>query len=228
MNRKFVPLALFAAAVQLAGCESPESVAPMSNEGGNPGPPASLAGGASPVIVSELGIVELAGSGLSGTVTLTRSSRGLWADIEVGGLTAGYAYSIWWAIFDNPQGCEGPCDASDLRNVRQAQGSLVNGGGFVAEGSTASHQSHLARHDTEGKSVEAGDASGVDNPYGAEGHVVIRSHGEAETNPANLALQTGTFGTFCNLPDPPVPGGCANAGAAMFTSPGAPGQGGAP
>ncbi len=226
MGSKLLPLAVLAAAVQLAGCEATDSVAPGLSNDGKPAAPASLAGGASPVIVRELAIGALAGSGLSGTATLTRSSQGLWADLEVNGLVVGNAYSLWWAIFDNPQGCDGPCDATDLRGTRQAQGSLVNGGGFVANGNSASHQSHLARHDVEGKSVEAGDPSGIDNTYGAEVHLVIRSHGLAETDPDDLALQTGTFGTFCNLPDPPVVGGCLNVGAAMFSSPGAPGEAG--
>jgi hypothetical protein len=226
MSSKLLPLAMLAAAVQLAGCQATESAAPWSNQDGEPAIPPSLAGGASPVIVSELAISAVAGSGLSGSTTLTRSSQGLWADIEVDGLTDGYAYSVWWAVFDNPQGCDAPCDATDLRGTRQAQGSLVNGGGFVADGSTASHQSHLARHDVEGKSVEAGDPSGIDNTYGAEVHLVIRSHGLAETDPEDLAVQTGTFGTFCNLPDPPVVGGCLNVGASMFSSPGTPGQAG--
>jgi hypothetical protein len=170
--------------------------------------------------------LPIGGSAVSGSASLTRSSLGLWIDLEVEGLTEGYAYSVWWAIFDNPQGCDANgCDAFDLRNIRQAQGSLVNGGGFVGTTGAVFHQSHLTRHDPEGKSVEAGDPSGVDNPYKAEVHVVIRSHGPAESDPDDLATQTGTFGVFCNLPDPPVAGGCENVGASMFMPPQAPGQG---
>lgn len=173
--------------------------------------------GASPVIVAELPLSELGGSGITGKVVLTRSAAGLGADIEADGLTSGYAYSVWWAVFDNPRGCDGPCDPSDLRNVRSAQGSLVNGSGFVGTGSTVHHQTWLARHDPEGKSVEAGDPSGVDNTYTSEIHIVLRNHGPAETDPANLALQVGTFGLFCNPP------GCVNAAISMFAPPGSPG-----
>jgi hypothetical protein len=220
MHRKIMPLAMIVGAVILVGCEGMDPVSSELNEEGNPLGPA-----AAPVIETEL---PLSGAGFSGSVTLTRSSQGLAADIEItAGLTSGYAYSVWWAIFDNPQGCDANgCDAFDLRNIRQAQGSLVNGGGFVAGGSPVFHQTELTRHDVEGKSVEAGDSSGVDNTYGAEVHLVIRSHGEAETDPADLMVQTGTFGVFCNLPDPPVVGGCQNVAAAMFTPPTAPGQAG--
>jgi hypothetical protein len=216
MNAK---LAMIVGATLLVGCEGMDPVTSELTEEGPLGPAAA------PVVVTEL---PLSGTGLAGTVTLTRSSQGLEADIEVtAGLTTGNAYSVWWAIFDNPQGCDANgCDSFDLRNIRQAQGSLVNGGGFVAGGGPVFHQTDLTRHDVEGKSVEVGDPSGVDNPYGAEVHLVLRSHGEAEADPADLAVQTGTFGVFCNLPDPPVVGGCLNVAAAMFAPPGPPGQGG--
>lgn len=211
-------LSMIAATVQLVGCEGMDAVTSESTDEGNPLSPASA-----PVIVTELPL-----SGLSGSVTLTRTSQGLSADIEItGGLIPGNAYSVWWAIFDNPQGCDANgCQSFDLRNIRQAQGALVNGGGFVAGSGAASHQTDLTRHDPEGKSVEAGDPSGVDNTYGAEVHVVVRSHGEAESDPGDLALQTGTFSVFCNLPDPPFAGGCANVAAAMFPPPSSPGNSG--
>ncbi len=216
MGNKCLPLVLLAAMAQLVGCAGTDSVAPTSNAVAGP---VSLASAAAPVIETELPLSAVGGSGISGTVTLTRTAEGLWADLAVDGLTPGYAYSIWWGIFDNPQGCVDACDPSDLA-VREAQGSLVNGGGFVATGSTVYHQTHLLRHDIEGKSLQVGDASGVDNPFRAEVHVVVRNHGPAETDPANLALQTGTFATFCNLPMV----GCANAALSMFSAPGAPGR----
>ncbi|MGH7557500.1 MAG: hypothetical protein ACREMD_06935 [Gemmatimonadota bacterium] len=71
----------------------------------------------------------------------------------------------------------------------------------------------------EGKQVWVGDPSGVDNTYRAEVHLVLRDHGVAETDPADLAVQTSTFADFCNLPDPPVVGGCKNVAAAVFDRP---------
>ena len=217
MASKLLAVVALAATVYVAACES-TAVAPDGDASAQ-----FAVGGASPVIVRELPIADIAGQGLSGEVTLTRSSQGLWADIEVDGLIPGYAYSVWWAVFNNPKGCEAGCDAFDLRNIQQAQGSLVNGGGFVGGGTTVFHSTHLARHDPEGMSVEAGDPKGVRNPYGAEVHLVIRSHGIAETDPAVLATQIGTFGQFCNLP---IPGGCLNVGASPFAPTGSPGSNG--
>jgi hypothetical protein len=216
MGSKLLPLACLAAVVQLVGCGATDSVAPTDSAA------PSLATGASPVIAATLPVFEYPGSnsGASGEATLTRSADGLWADQDFAGLTPGYAYTIWIVVFDNPLGCAAStCAPSDLARP-QAQGSLVNGGGFVAEGTTQSYSSHLARHDVEGQSVQMGDPSGVDNPYGAQVHLVLRSHGEAEADAADQAIQTSTFNGFCNLA-----GGCQNVAAVIFGSPHAPGQG---
>ncbi len=212
------------AATALAACQDMDPVGPSAIEDGSAVSPAGA-----PVIVSSVTIVEFPGSnsGISGLATLTRTKDGLSVDQSFSGLTAGKAYTIWWAIFDNPRGCDGPCDPSDLSR-RQAQPSLVNGGGFMATGTSASYSSEMARHDVGGSQVWVGDASGVDNPYGAEVHLVLRDHGVAETDPGDLALQTSTFQEKCNLPDGPDPGtetDCANATAAVFARPDAPGQG---
>lgn len=221
-----LPLAALAAVVHLAGCTPTDAMAPWSNEDGRPASPALLAGGASPVIVTVAPIGPFPGSasGFSGEATLTRSTAGLWVDQDIDGLTPGYAYTVWWVIFDNPQGCAAStCAASDLA-IREAQGSLVNGGGFVAEGTSQSYSSHLARHDVEDAQVQVGDPSGVDNTYRAQVHLVLPSHGVAEASAADRAVQTSMFNGFCNLPPDP-PGVCQNVSAAVFPSPDAPGQG---
>jgi hypothetical protein len=201
------------AVAQLMACEGMDPVAP-SDQGSAVNPAAA------PVIVTVAPIFEFppgSGSGVSGEATLTRTSEGLWLDQDLAGLIPGNAYTVWWVIFDNPQGCDADCDPSDLSR-RQAQPSLVNGGGFVAGGTTQFYSSHLARHDVEGRQVQLGDPSGVDNTYGAQVHVVLRSHGTAVMDPADQAEQTSTFNGFCN----PV---CANVSAAVFLTPEAPGQG---
>jgi hypothetical protein len=227
---RYTTLGVLALAVALAACAEP-GTGPTSqtvgtNEDGRPSSPALLAGGASPVIVAAapIGPFPGSGSGISGEAILTRSTAGLWVDQDIDGLTPGYAYSVWWVIFDNPQGCvASTCAPSDLARP-QAQGSLVNGGGFVAAGTTQSYSSHLARHDVDGAHVPMGDPSGVDNTYRAQVHVALRSHGVAEANPADQAVQTSQFNGFCHLPPDP-PGVCQNVSVAVFSAPDAPGQG---
>lgn len=50
--------------------------------------------------------------------------------------------------------------------------------------------------------------------------MIVRSHGPAETDAANLALQTSTVGRFCNLPAV----GCLDVGVVVFPDAPAPGQ----
>ncbi|HKY61428.1 MAG TPA: hypothetical protein VJP59_10500 [Gemmatimonadota bacterium] len=212
MRDNLLLVGLLAAVTHFAACEGMDPVAP--SDGGS-----EVGAAAAPVIVTTVAIGEWPGSnsGISGEAILTRTKDGLSVDQDVEGLISGHAYSVWWAIFDNPQGCVDACDPSDL-GVRQAQGSLINGGGFVAAGTTQFYTSDLARHDVEGRQVWVGDLSGVDNTYGAEVHVVLRGHGPAVMDPADQAVQTSTFNGFCN----PV---CANVSVAPFSAPEAPGQG---
>lgn len=212
MHSKLLLFGMIVAVVHVVACEGMDPVGPsLDNDG-------AISPAQAPVIVTVAAIGEFpgSGSGISGEATLTRTKDGLSVDQDAEGLTVGNAYSVWWGIFDNPRGCDGACDPSDLSR-RQAQPTLVNGGGFVAAGTSISYQSELARHDVEGRQVQVGDPSGVDNTYGAEVHLVLRSHGLAETDPADLAIQTSTFNEFCSP--------CANVSSVVFAPPHAPGQG---
>lgn len=212
MRDKALLLGMLAAVIIFPACEGMDPVAPLDQGG-------AVDAAAAPVIVTVAAIGEVpgSGSGISGEAVFTRTKDGLSVDQDVEGLIAGHAYTVWLAIFDNPLGCDGACDATDL-GIRQAQATLVNAGGFVAAGATQFYSSELARHHVGGRQVWVGDPSGVDNPYGAEVHVVLRSHGPAVMDPADLAVQTSTFNGFCN----PV---CANVSVAVFAPPDAPGQG---
>lgn len=177
---------------------------------------------AAPTLVSEAPFTDFfgTGSGVAGTATLTRSIDGLSLAIAAENLVTGHAHSVWWAIFDNPEGCKDDgCGVDDLQR-RSAQPTLVNGDGFVAAAGVDNFQTHLDRHDVGGREVVLGDPSGVDNPYRAVVHVIIRSHGVAEADPADLAVQTSTFGGFCNLPGVV----CANVGVAVLPDPPPPGK----
>lgn len=213
MQRARFSIAALAAVVSVAGCQTEGPTAP-----GDVTAPVAAANSA-PALVSSAGIFDefQTGSGISGDATLTRSKDGLWLTIDAENLVAGHAHTVWWVIFDNPRGCsdddgdEG-CGLGDLGR-RSAQVTLVNGNGFVADGAgtSAGFETHLARHDVGGRQLLLGDPSGVDNPLLAEVHVIILSHGEAEEDPADLALQTSTVDGFCNLP-----GGCLDVGVVVF------------
>lgn len=158
MRDKLLLFGMLMAIVPVA-CEGMDPVAP--SDGGS-----EVGAASAPVIVTTVPINEWlgSGSGISGEATLTRTSDGLSVDQDVQGLTPGNAYSVWWAIWDNPRQCEhSPCEPSDLF-VRAAQASLVNGGGFVATATTQFYSSELARHDVEGRQVWVGDVRALTTP----------------------------------------------------------------
>ena len=184
--------------------------------------PAFAVGGAALTQETNIGPFEPGAVITSGTATLTRDADGLGLTGHSDDLVDGDAYTIWAAIFDNPMGCEGgpgTCGLPDLGR-RQAQATISNFGGFVVDASQ-DFESHLTRHDGSRETLGGAGRSGIDNPYRAEVHLIFRSHGEAETDPGNLADQTSLVGAFCNLPDI----GCNDQGLAVFLPPGAPGQG---
>ncbi len=108
------------------------------------------------------------------------------------------------------------CGADDL-NRPSAQATLSNVGGFVADAS-GDFEVHLARHDASRQTLRGVGRSGIDNPYQAEIHFIIRTHGTAQTDPNNLAEQMNTLNGFCS----PT---CLSLGLSVFLPPGAPGQG---
>ncbi len=182
---------------------------------------ASGKGGA--VVTQPADIVDF-GPGIitSGTATLTRNAKGLWLTGQSDDLVVGDAYTVWAAIFDNPQGCAGgpgACGGGDF-GVRQAQATISNFGGFVV-GAAKDFAMHLSRHDASRQTLGGLGRSGIDNTYRAEVHFIFRSHGLAETDPGDLADQTSLVAAFCNLPGV----GCEDQGVAVFVPPGPPGQG---
>jgi hypothetical protein len=174
--------------------------------------------------VAQEGVIVPFGTAVisSGTFTLTRNAKGLTLTGHSDDLVDGDAYTIWAAIFDNPNGCvggPGGCGGGDF-GVRQAQATISNFGGFVADGNDIG-MIHLSRHDASRQTLDGLGRSGIDNPLRAEVHLIFRSHGLAETNAGDLADQTSQVAAFCNLPAV----GCEDHAAVLFFPPGPPGQG---
>lgn len=206
-------LALVGAALLLPAC-SQESLTSAAGERAT----TSVGLGSGAAVTQTASIVEdFPGSPINeGTATLIRTAQGIWLSGNSPDLVAGNAYTVWGAIFDNPSGCVDGCGPDDLTR-QSAQARLSNVGGFVAD-ATGDFEVHLARHDESRQTLAGAGRSGIDNPYRAEIHFIIRTHGTAETNPSNLAAQTSLLNAFCN----PT---CQSQGLSVFLPPGAPGQG---
>lgn len=144
----------------------------------------------------------------NGAVMLTRQNQGIVANISASGLEPGEANSVWWVIFNNPAACIDGCNGPDLANPAVEASVLFATGFVVGADGTASASARLASGEPPlGFDIVQGNGLKPGNGFGAEVHVVIRTHGPIL--PGLVAEQISTFGASCN----PV---CMNKQAAVF------------
>lgn len=170
---------------------------------------------------------------MTGSATLVRNDHGVTASLQTSGLPAGHAMTMWIIAFNNPAACaQSPCMAADLFNPAvqgdflYGAGNLVGGNGRIAFGG------HRRVGDNSGSGhLEVGTgelAVGLIDPWGAEIHLVVHSHGPAVPG-ATLREQIGSFLGGCAAflgdalgiaqgPDdvPLLTGDCASIQAAVF------------
>ncbi len=146
---------------------------------------------------------------LGGGATLYRSKQRLAMRIAASGLEMGAAYTVWWVLFNNPAACSAPgCGTDDLENSA-ARASVFYAAGFVTglDGTGNVSAEVQAGRLPEGIDVEEGRGLRRGNGFGAEVHLVIRTHGTIA--PGMVHEQIGTFNGGCN----PM---CANQQVAVF------------
>ena len=125
----------------------------------------------------------------TGGTMLARSSEGIFMNIHTAGLVPGTVATAWIVVFNNPAECAtNPCGATDIPNPA-VQGLLMNGGGkIVGTDGTANFGGFRTVGDTTG--IFGGTApAGFFFPMTAEIHLVVRTHGAAILNDANVLNQ---------------------------------------
>ena len=169
------------------------------------------------------GVTPAAGN-VVGHATLNRTQSGVRLQINTTGLQPGYAYTVWWIIFNNPAACApAGCSGADLAtpavlaSVMNATGGVAkaNGGGkftaFLPLGFIHTNPSDEATDGAFNRQVRG---AGLQNLWGAEIHAVIRSHG-----PSNGKIkQISTIGGYCLNVAPAAP--CYDPQAVPFSVPG--------
>lgn len=139
-------------------------------------------------------------SSTGGESVLTRTEGMVLATIEAAGLEPGYAYTVWWVVFNNPGACsDGACGEDDIfidgnpenglnvDGVKAAEISVGNATGNVAKSDgTAEFGARLKRNDgnASGHQILFGAGLSSDSVLTASGedaevHIVIQSHGQA-------------------------------------------------
>ena len=166
----------------------------------------------------------------TGAVRLNRTRQELSASVHVTDLKQNSAYTLWVAIFNNPEACltnpAGPihCSATDLMAVpNPARGSAFNVGAFVtgAVNGTANTDFRIrsglppdgifilwGKGGLNDNGVTPGIREG--NGFGAEVHVVVRTHGSII--PTAITDQLSMLNGGC------PPNTCANVESASFPS----------
>ena len=147
-----------------------------------------------------------------GASTLKRYDDHVDFSIHTTGLEPGHAYTVWLVIFNNPDACSDECNEDDLPpgapgartgddepDPAVAASNLWAAGTLVGADGTASIFGHVEAGIPPGMVVFG---PGLEDPMGAEIHMVVRSHGRALVG--NVAEQISTTQGLCTVtkPDP--------------------------
>lgn len=161
-------------------------------------------------------VFVIVGGAVVGEATITRNANGATAKFHTTGLTPGNVYSLWWAVFGNPEECvqqtgaPRPCDATDLLNPL-VNGGAKQGGAHVVGGS--GNGNFGSRLNVGDLLTDDGNPLGntFDDVLGSEIHLVVRNHGPAQ--PGQLDEQLSEFNGGC----PPFT--CVNVQASVHPAP---------
>ncbi len=131
-----------------------------------------------------------------GAATLWRSKNSVIANVHTSQLHRKAAYSIWWVVWNEPSLCVGGCGEDDLGI---AGNGVFYAGGFVTgtDGTANTTLSLRAGAPADGVEVLLGGGLEEDNGFGAEMHLVIRSHGRII--PGMADVQIGSFNGACDI-----------------------------
>lgn len=127
------------------------------------------------------------------SATLTRTGKGLSATFKTS-LPVGHAETMWWVIFNNPDGCTDGCGDDEVftafgGGTNPAEVSILNADGRVVprSGRTTFAAQLNVGSDGPGEVLLPG---GITNPLGALVLLVIDEHGPAASDPQTRWLQT--------------------------------------
>jgi hypothetical protein len=158
--------------------------------------------------------------------TLHRSEHGIRSGLRTH-VRAGHAHTLWYVIFNAPEGCSGGmCGPDDLfldpddrsagfnaERIAAARASVVwagagavadrrgrlrlNGALKVGEVPAGPRQVAIGRGE-DGAVVPLGVVTGLENPRGAVIVTVLQDHGRAHRDPALRRVQLTSFEGACN------------------------------
>ena len=138
-----------------------------------------------------------------GKSILTRTDTMITSTVEAANLTAGNAYTIWFVVFNNPEGCSDECGEDDIftgdeLNVEGVMNAQIGVGNATANigkaDGTAEFGAVLRSGDYAATGHQLLFPAGLDgnellldgNTMGAEVHIIVQDHGQARGGPQLL------------------------------------------
>ncbi len=144
----------------------------------------------------------------AGTAKLIRTDSKVSMNCKINGLTPGYAYTIWWVIWNNPEFCGNPnqCMEPDFGNADAVQVEVMYAAGHVI--------GNTGKGNFGGSLNENDDSGSINDLFGlpgygglldaraAEVHLVLRNHGPSIPGQVNEQINSYLGGcTSCSLCD---------------------------
>ncbi len=169
---------------------------------------AALPAGAAPAQISSTPVFWHAQSGnVMGTpvgdgaeAQLVRTANGISYSLQTSGLRPGHAYTVWVVVINNPAACAAtPCSPVDILQTPATNATVTYGTGHVVG---ASGRAGFGGHLRTGP-IAGGWLPGIalENPYGADIHLVLNDHGEVLPDYLPEMIQTYRAGcTDASLP----------------------------
>ena len=121
---------------------------------------------------------------------LVRTSEGIFVSLDTAGLTPGYAYTLLLAVINDPGACQtSPCKPADVIGRAADTKSDIVG---VADGAVAweDGKARFASFQPVGELAGGWFGNGLQNPAGAEIHLVVHDHGPMLPDLGALMLTT--------------------------------------
>ena len=139
----------------------------------------------------------------AGTSTLLRTHNGVRMTLRTTGLDPRGTYTVWWVIFNNPWECAldevDHCVEDDLFNAATGPSILYAAGHVVSPNGKGNFGGSLRAGDVRGCQPPWDDldlcGEGLEDPAGAEVHLIVRTHGEKV--PGMVNEQINTFAGAC-------------------------------
>lgn len=182
--------------IVLASCESVTEPDPASV--------VSLAAGPN---ASQSNVYTFATMERVGTSHVVRTPNGVSMSLQTSAINDGYAVTVWYVIFNEPGNCAtSPCGVPDIFDPATRTDVIFAAGHVVGNGRKANFASRRSVRDKSGSVMAFFNALlgtnlpsvGLENPRGAEVHLVVRSH--EESIPEFLPDMIRTFNGGCVYP----------------------------